>query len=160
VKTFRLIFGGLFDKTLEAAIARKEDVSEEFDSLQSRLEQTAETLTQKFAEEIKGIGQGQKEEISRLVKGQFAKVSEELRAARNTLTDLTPEDARREQLVRFGSSKRILGVLREKSPISLDELLTRTRIPLNNFSHRIKSFQDVGFAIVDRSKTAAHGHQR
>jgi len=77
---------GIFDKTLDAALmTRKDEISEDFESVQQKLQDSAEEILKKVKNDIQVIGKDKAEEITESVKNEFEDISKQLKEARAAL---------------------------------------------------------------------------
>lgn len=138
---------GMFDKTLDAALSKNEDVTEEFESLQQKLEASAEELSKRVAGEITGIGKEKKEEVLGAVKKEFQEISAQLKDARDSLSESTsPPIEFPARLQRSGMARKVLKRLLS-SEITGKEAAEQPRL----FKSRLESLCELGVVVRDGS---------
>ena len=113
--------GGMFDKTLSAAISKKDEVSEQFESLQQKLKESAEEIAKQVQKDIQGQGQEKVHELAAAVKKEFDVISAELKSARKNL-DTTQIFIPR-VLMNSPAARRILNELSTQGEMSLEQIL-------------------------------------
>lgn len=140
--------GGIFDKTLDAALAKRENVSEEFESLQQKLHESAEQVTKQVASEIQGMGQKEKSKVLESVQNEFNEIASQLRAAKESLAESQIEDIPIPRIVQQSpASKKILRRLGKKGIVSHSELSKLPGVRSVILSRRLRELHNQGLLI-------------
>ena len=80
--------GGMFDKTLDAALNRRNKMSESFEEINSQMEQTSSSIVEAALKEIGTAGKKERDKIQSIVKKQMNFVKERLQTTREEVEDM------------------------------------------------------------------------
>lgn len=82
--------GGMFDKTLDAAIKNNKGVmvSQDFDDISDQIESVKSNLIQKVSEEISSIGSDEKNQIKKFLDEQFSIIADQVNISQENTEDL------------------------------------------------------------------------
>ncbi len=82
--------GGMFDKTLDAAIGKRMVVSENFEELSAQIEQTKAKLIEETVGQIGAAGEIERKRLSEIVDSQISLIQEKVDNARESAVDTEP----------------------------------------------------------------------
>jgi len=81
-EAIQLQVGGMFDKTLDAALNRSNQMSESFEEINTQMEQTSASIVEAALKEIGTASKKEKEKIKQIVDEQMNLVKERLQSTR------------------------------------------------------------------------------
>ncbi|MDQ1591705.1 MAG: hypothetical protein QOG71_2332 [Pyrinomonadaceae bacterium] len=82
--------GGMFDKTLDAAIGKRMIVSENFEELSAQIEQTKNKLIEETVGQIGAAGEAERKRLSEIVDSQINLIQEKVDNARDSAVTTEP----------------------------------------------------------------------
>ena len=80
--------GGMFDKTLEAAIGKKEILSDQFEQVNEQVETATKKLIEQSIGQIGAAGEKEREQLKALVESQMALIREKLDTTRESAEEI------------------------------------------------------------------------
>lgn len=115
--------GGMFDKTLDAAIGKREALSESFAQLSEQLERTKTKITEESVKQIGEAGEQERLRIKAVVDSQMEEIKQKVESAR--------ESAEQAAVTEYDSSltpweRRILQAIRENKGQSTEHIRSET----------------------------------
>jgi len=81
--------GGMFEKTLDAAIGRGDKLSENFEALNEQLETATKTITESALTKIDSAGEGERKRLSGLIEQQISLLRERVNETRESAEEIT-----------------------------------------------------------------------
>ena len=81
--------GGMFEKTLDAAIGRADNLSENFEALNEQLETAAKTITESALAKIDSAGEGERKRLGNLIEEQISLLRERVKETRESAEEIT-----------------------------------------------------------------------
>ncbi len=114
---------GMFDKTLDAALSRKEEISEDFESIQQKLKDSTDEILKKVTKDIEVLGKDKADEISKSVRSEFEDISKQLKAAREALDQTNIPYKIPTILQQSAIARRIISSIQNNLQMSESELL-------------------------------------
>ncbi|WDE00823.1 hypothetical protein [Thalassomonas actiniarum] len=127
---------GMFDKTLDAAISKTDEIDSSFDSLDKRLKETKESIVQDALSELKSAGTLTEENIERIVSEQLTSLENKISSTRELAENLVSE---RKPISMSNPSSAILHILKESDkPLQLMQISQRLGITRYRAKHYMK----------------------
>lgn len=80
--------GGMFDKTLDAAIGKREILSDQFEELNEQLERTKAKLIEESIGQIGAAGEQEQRRLSKIVDNQIALIREKIETTRESAQEM------------------------------------------------------------------------
>lgn len=82
--------GGMFDKTLDAAIGNRVVISENFEELTSQIDQAKAKIIEEIVGQIGAAGENERKRLSEIVDNQISLIQEKVDNARESAVDIEP----------------------------------------------------------------------
>lgn len=114
--------GGMFDKTLDAAISNKgQRINQDFEDISSQLEKSKEILIKDAISKIKNIGEEEKEKLESFISEQFKIINDQVNISQENTEDIISQEDEHVPISQFQA--RIISVIREsRSGLTLTEV--------------------------------------
>lgn len=137
--------GGMFDKTLDAAIGKREILSEQFEQLNDQLEKTKVKLIEESIGQIGAAGEKERQRLSTIVDSQMALIQEKVDTTRESAEEMV------EPIKQLAPSYRYLLAALQASPegLTLSDIAKRFRFTDAGASKRVKQLVHLG--LVEKS---------
>jgi len=118
--------GGMFDKTLDAAIGKKAILTENFEELSEQLENTKIKIIEESIKQIGAAGEQERKRVTNLVDAQIDLLRRKIEATRESAEQVAQE------ITASALPSRYLAILKEladsKKGLTLDEISERVNI--------------------------------
>lgn len=114
--------GGMFDKTLDAAISNKgQRINQDFEDIATQLEKSKEVLIKEAISQIKNIGDGEKRKLESFISDQFKIINDQVNISQENTEDLINQEDEDVPISQFQA--RIISVIRDnKRGLTLKEI--------------------------------------
>jgi|GEM_PF-4830505 hypothetical protein len=114
--------GGMFDKTLDAAISNKGlKINQDFEDINNQLEKSKEVLIKDVISQIKDIGDGEKKKLESFISEQFKIITDQVNISQENTEDIINREDEDIPISQFQS--RIISVIRNnKVGLSIKEI--------------------------------------
>jgi hypothetical protein len=148
--------GGMFDKTLDAAIGKREILSEQFEELNEQLEKTKAKLIEESIGQIGAAGEEERKRLSKVVDGQITLIREKVETARESAEEMVQPKARLADLIIEEAVLAILAANREG--LTFEEIYTKVLtaghgpISVNSLQYRI-------YSLIATGRVASQGRK-
>ncbi len=105
--------GGMFDKTLDAAISNKgQKINQDFEDINSQLEKSKEVLIKDAISQIKNIGEGEKSKLEAFISNQFKIITDQVNISQENTEDIISQEDDDIPISQFQA--RIIGIIRQE----------------------------------------------
>ncbi len=123
--------GGMFDKTLDAAISNKgQRISQNFDDISDQLEKSKQLVIQQTISQLKDISQVEKQALEGYIKEQFKNINDQVNISLENAEDIISYEGSDVRVSQFQA--KILSLVRDtKSGISLHALSKRIGVNIS-----------------------------
>ena len=81
--------GGMFERTLDAAIGKRSELSQNFEEINQQLEEAKSKLIQEAAQQIGAIGENESNRLTQIVNGQMQLIREKVELTKESLENLS-----------------------------------------------------------------------
>ena len=146
--------GGMFDKTLDAAIGKREILSDQFEELNEQLEKTKAKLIEESIGQIGAAGEHERKRLAQLVDTQMAVIREKIETTRESAQEIV-------QLENLSPiMNQILAVLASypngvTAREAYKKIAASPRFPVfssSTISRRLRELEDKGYVHSDGDK--------
>ena len=137
--------GGMFDKTLDAAIGKREILADQFEELNEQLESTKKKLIEESIGQIGAAGEQERKRLSRIVDNQIALIREKVETTRESAEEVVQAES-------LPPLKSTIVSLLQNSPDGLTthqitESLQLLGLSQIGISRRLRELMHLGFVI-------------
>lgn len=124
--------GGMFDKTLDAAISNKgQRINQDFEDISAQLEKSKEILINDAISQIKNIGVEEKEKLESFISEQFNIINDQVSISQENTEDIISQEDEHVPISQFQA--RIISIIREnKMGLTLTEV--SSEVGFNEFA--------------------------
>jgi predicted transcriptional regulator len=141
--------GGIFDKTLDAAIGKKEILSDKFEELNEQLERTKTKLIEESIGQIGAAGEQERKRLSKIVDDQIGLIREKIETTRESAEGMVQLDV--SQL--SPNLRHILFKLADQPDgLTLTEIAQSTPFTPTLVNRRLRELMNLGFVERKDSK--------
>lgn len=135
--------GGMFDKTLDAAIGKREMLSFNFEELSEQLEKTKAKLIEESIGQIGAAGEQERKRLAQIVDSQLSLIREKLETTRESAEKIVDTPA---QPLSF-SSRIILRLLlgSESDGMTAQEIAAKTAFSEKGIRRKLSELQEEGY---------------
>lgn len=139
--------GGMFSKILDAAIGKKNQMSEEFERLNEQIDKTAKEIIDNAVKQIGAAGENEREGIRKLVQEHMQPLREKIDTTRATATSLALSEIGIEKLQALTPRQELIlrFIFDYKKPISGYELAKKLEIPIMGMVSSLVSLKSQGY---------------
>ncbi|MBU1370072.1 MAG: OST-HTH/LOTUS domain-containing protein [Bacteroidetes bacterium] len=124
--------GGMFDKTLDAAISNKgQRINQDFEDISLQIEKSKEVLIKDAISQIKNIGEGEKKKLESFISEQFKIINDQVNISQENTEDIISQDDEHIPISQFQA--KIISVIKEnRMGLSLKDI--SNEIGFNEFA--------------------------
>jgi hypothetical protein len=124
--------GGMFDKTLDAAISNKgHKINQDYEDISSQLDASKDILIRDAISQITNIGADEKEELESFIREQFKIITDQVNISQENTEDIISQDDENVSISQFQA--KIIGVVRqEEKGLTIDDV--SKEVGFNKFS--------------------------
>jgi len=152
-QTIQTQLSGMFDKTLDAAIGRKDELNEDFEALNVQLESTAAVIVEEAQKEIGNIGHSERQKLIEVVNQQIELIREKVEETRESAEEAA--ESPYQFLPQSQFQAKILSELAESGrPLTLDELSNRVNRNTSVTLKSVSRLQSKRLLFIDKIDNA------
>jgi uncharacterized protein YicC (UPF0701 family) len=129
--------GGMFDKTLDAAIGRREVIYENFEELSQQLERTKSNIIDEALKQIGAVGEQERKRLTQLVNGQIELVREKVETTRESAERIALRSANFDVSNIPKIHIAVLRILFDKDGLTQDEVSNRIALNENDIENAL-----------------------
>lgn len=139
--------GGMFDKTLDAAIGKREALSETFEGITGQLEEAKSKIIEEAIKQIGTIGEQERAHLAALVDGQMELIRERIETTRASVEEIAEEIGHGDSLPRrlLNYSKILSPLADAKEGLTLQEIVKRSGISRSRLYYRLQMLLAWGY---------------
>lgn len=151
--------GGMFDKTLDAAIGKREILSDQFEELNEQLEKTKAKLIEESIGQIGAAGEEERKRLALIVDSQIALIQRKIDTTRESAQEmvqpetLSPVMSNILELLAQNPEGLTVRDIRAKMPLSVLHLARPSM-----FSRRLRDLTNLGYVRVDHDRYFISGN--
>lgn len=137
--------GGMFDKTLDAAIGRNDKLESSFEALNEQLENATEAIVESAQKKIGAAGDEERKRLTAIVEKQMQLLRARVEETRESAAEVVEAHSSMST-----EQSRILGILKMSArPLEIEEVARIASMSMNKTYFAIKRLLQHGYIIQD-----------
>lgn len=140
--------GGMFEKTLDAAIGNRSIVSDNFEDIQSQLEQLKRSVIDQATQELGVAGQKERDRLSEILSKQLSAVKETVETTRRSVAELAPPEPAASQTSRQAEARVMSALALRGHWLTLTQIARGARLDMMTTRRAVESLLMQGLVQV------------